>query len=128
MNKHQHGTFEDVDHDLIEDYSVNKELEDYEKLENSGSTSPGTGAGAGNGGVASMFGGVDHPDGYSEDKVDAEGHHTKKTVHKGDGWESVSIESDVPLDIGDIGGIIGQMLQAQQMRGLQQLGGNSPFM
>jgi hypothetical protein len=82
------------------------------------------------GGVASMFGGVDHPDGYMEDIVDASGHHTKKTVHKGDGWESVSIESDGPMDIADIGGIIGQMIQAQQMqqmRGLQQLNGNSPF-
>lgn len=123
MNKHhQKETFEDAEHDLIEDYSEDKELEAAEKEEaKNASTQPKT-----IGGVKSMFDGEDHPDGYVEERLDAKGNHIRKEVHKGDGWESVSItsESSGPVEIGemgDIGGMIAMMMQQaamQHMRGL----------
>ena len=50
------------------------------------------------------------PDEYEEEMTDEQGHHVKKKVTKGPGWQSVEIESDGPMDIGSIGGIIGQMM------------------
>ena len=107
---------------MIEDYSEDKELEAAEKEEaKNASTQPKT-----IGGIKSMFDAGDHHDGYVEEKVDAKGNRIRKEVHKGDGWESVSIssESSGPLEIGemgDIGGMIAMMMQQaamQHMRGL----------
>ena len=51
---------------------------------------------------------LNHEDGYTEETTDAQGHHTKKTLHKGNGFSSVQVESDAPINVG---GLIGQMMQ-----------------
>lgn len=51
------------------------------------------------------------PDDYIEEMTDANGHKVKKHVTKGPGWQSVEIESEGPMDIGSVGGLIGQMMQ-----------------
>ena len=47
------------------------------------------------------------PDDYTEEETTADGRHYKKHVHKGPGFQQVQIESDTPLNIGDI---MGQLL------------------
>ena len=46
--------------------------------------------------------------GYTETRVDSDGHQQTKKVTKGDGWESVEITSDSPMDIGEM---IGQIME-----------------
>lgn len=48
--------------------------------------------------------------GYTSTTVDSDGRHTTKKVERGDGWESVEISSDSPLDIGSM---IGQIMAGQ---------------
>jgi len=110
---HQKETYEDADHDLIEDYSIDKDLEAAEK-EEAKAVSPKPSIVA-LGGGSTLFDEEDHPDGYVEERLDARGNHFRKEVHKGDGWESVSISSSSaePMDLGemgDIGGLIAQMM------------------
>ena len=39
---------------------------------------------------------------YIQDTIDAEGHHTTKHVTKGDGFQTIELISETPLDIADI--------------------------
>lgn len=57
------------------------------------------------------------PDEYDEETVDAQGHKVKKHVRKGPGWSEVQIESDGPLDLGNV---IGQMLSQQMQSAVSQ--------
>ena len=50
------------------------------------------------------------PNEYDEEMTDAQGHRIKKHVTRGPGFQTVEIESDGPMDIGSIGGLIGQMM------------------
>ena len=59
----------------------------------------------------------DSPADYVEESTDAAGHHIKKTVHKGDGWQQVQIESDSPMNMGDV---IGQIMQAQMEAAMER--------
>jgi hypothetical protein len=43
---------------------------------------------------------------YVEETVDGEGHHTTKHVTKGNGFQTIEISSDTPLDFGDINRLI----------------------
>ena len=43
------------------------------------------------------------PDGdYVEELVDSEGHHTRKEVHTGQGYKTVTITSDTPLALNEV--------------------------
>ena len=53
----------------------------------------------------------DHGDGFVEETTDKEGHKVRKEVHSGPGWKSVEIHSDGPMNMPDLGGFIGHMLQ-----------------
>lgn len=108
---------------MIEDLSVDKELEAAEKKEaEEKSMEKQTGIGSGGpAGIPQGLLGLMNPFGamgagpmtsemdfagasssYVEEKTDADGHHTTKKVTKGDGWEQVEISSDGPLDIGSL--------------------------
>ena len=116
---HQKEAFEDADHDVIEDYSVDKVLEEAEKTHDVDELKPVV---KGNGlGLGSMLDNdASKPDSYTEEVTDAAGHHFHKKVQKGDGWQQVEISSDGPMDINDIGGFIGQMMQEQMAARMQQ--------
>lgn len=43
---------------------------------------------------------------YTEETVDSEGHHTKKNVKKGPGYETIDFTSDTPLTAADLNKLI----------------------
>ena len=62
--------------------------------------------------LTSILGGVPEggPTDYVEERVDAQGHHTRKEVHRGDGWETIEITTDGDIDVGSM---LGQIMQQQ---------------
>lgn len=109
VNAHtQNSAFEDGDHDMIEDLSVDPTLAAAEKAEQAEKEGEVVKPVGGKGIMDHIFDIDDSkPDDYVEEETTADGHHYKKHVHKGPGFQQVQIESDHPLNIGEI---MGQLL------------------
>ena len=115
INSHkQHEAFEDADHDMIEDLSVDPVLEAAEKKEavEESTLQKAKPVGGSNGNVHDMrhpmISGMQEEETHTEETTDSDGHKITKTVHSGPGWKSVEISSDGPMNIGDM---IGKMMQ-----------------
>jgi hypothetical protein len=83
VNSHKQNTaFEDIDHDMIEDLSVDPMLEAAEKAEEGDSLKPVGGS------ILDNMLKVDDekPDDYVEEETLPDGSHIKKHVHKGPGF------------------------------------------
>ena len=97
---------------MIEDLSVDHDLAAHEKAE-ADEENKGKNTDLNSFVNSAMERDDSKPNEYEEEMTDEQGHHVKKKVTKGPGWQSVEIESDGPMDMSNIGGIIGQMMQQQ---------------
>ena len=83
---------------MIEDLSVDPELEKHEKADKKENSDEHT-AGLMN----NLFeDDSDKPDDYTIEETTSDGHKLKKHVHKGPGFKEVHIESDSPLKMDEI--------------------------
>ena len=122
VNAHKKDhTFEDKDHDIIEDLSVDPTLEAHEKAEQAdvhGEDLKPVG-----GSIFDNMFEIDDtkPDDYDVEETTPDGRHYKKHVHKGPGYQQISIESDEPMNIGEIMGKL--MSQASKGNPVASSGG-----
>lgn len=104
VNSNQHATFMDGD-DEIEDYSEDAILDELEKEEQQNEKPTGSSLasllGGGIGGIIGDSSEFDDVDDYVEEYTDKGGNHMRKEVHKGDGWETISISKDDSEGDGD---------------------------